>query len=203
MALNFQFDFSGGHLCLDFANTSASWKEQGTQVERLAAYSDLLAFGMQAGLLTQGQAREIATFANTHPSEARRVFQRALELREGIYRIFSAIIAHRVPPPRSMEIINSAYADAIARSRIVRDGDHFQRVWTNHSDSLERVLWPIAAAANDLLTSTMLGQIRECPSEDCSWLFLDNSRNQSRRWCDMKTCGNRAKARRHYERVSS
>ena len=203
MALNFQFDFSGGNLCLDFANTSASWKEQGTQIERLHSYSDLLAFSLQAGLLTPGQAREIATFANAHPSQTRRIFQRALELREAIYRIVSAIIAHRVPPHRSLEIINSAYSEAIARSRLVRTDDHFQRAWTNHSESLERVLWPIATAANDLLTSRMIAHLRECPSEDCSWLFLDHSRNQSRRWCDMKTCGNRAKARRHYERVSS
>jgi predicted RNA-binding Zn ribbon-like protein len=62
------------------------------------------------------------------------------------------------------------------------------------------MLWPIASSAADLLTSERLKKVRLCEAKTCTWLFLDESRNHSRRWCDMKVCGNREKARRHYQR---
>lgn len=67
---------------------------------------------------------------------------------------------------------------------------------------LERILWPIAQSAAELLTSSELGTVRLCEAPDCAWLFLDQSCNRSRRWSDMKVCGNRQKARRHYQRTN-
>ena len=67
-------------------------------------------------------------------------------------------------------------------------------------DALERVLWPVVRSAADLLTSPERGRVRRCGGANCDWLFMDNSRNHSRRWCDMGSCGNRAKARRYYAR---
>jgi predicted RNA-binding Zn ribbon-like protein len=67
---------------------------------------------------------------------------------------------------------------------------------------LDRVLWEAAASAADLLTSPDLARVKTCPGAGCAWLFLDRSRNGTRRWCDMSVCGNRAKARRHYSRVT-
>ena len=66
---------------------------------------------------------------------------------------------------------------------------------------VDSILWPIAQSAADLLTSPDLAAVRMCEAPDCAWLFLDQSRNRSRRWCDMKVCGNRQKARRHYQRM--
>jgi len=68
---------------------------------------------------------------------------------------------------------------------------------------LERINWLIVRSAADLLTSDKLHDVRACSAEDCRWLFLDISKNHSRRWCDMETCGNQAKARRHYRRKKS
>jgi predicted RNA-binding Zn ribbon-like protein len=68
------------------------------------------------------------------------------------------------------------------------------------SAELDRMLWPLATSALSLLLSEEVGRIKECAADDCHWLFLDSSRNQSRRWCDMKACGNRAKARHYYHR---
>jgi len=49
-----------------------------------------------------------------------------------------------------------------------------------------------------LLTSSQrLNQVRQCRGDNCGWLFVDGSKNHSRRWCDMRDCGNRAKVRRH------
>jgi predicted RNA-binding Zn ribbon-like protein len=65
---------------------------------------------------------------------------------------------------------------------------------------MDQMLWPVARSAAELLTSERAGRVRECASETCSWLFLDGSRNGRRKWCDMASCGNRAKARRYYAR---
>ena len=62
------------------------------------------------------------------------------------------------------------------------------------------MMWPIAHEAAELLTANELGRVRECPGPNCGWLFLDMSKNRSRRWCSMEVCGNAAKARRHYQR---
>jgi predicted RNA-binding Zn ribbon-like protein len=69
------------------------------------------------------------------------------------------------------------------------------------SPPLDRPLWTLARAAGDLLTGPELARVRRCGSATCASMFLDTSRNGSRRWCDMETCGNRAKARRHYSRA--
>jgi predicted RNA-binding Zn ribbon-like protein len=78
----------------------------------------------------------------------------------------------------------------------------FRWGWDEESDSLTKVLWPVAKAAADLLTSEghALKRLHQCAASDCGWLFIDMSRNHSRRWCDMSNCGNVAKARRHYHR---
>jgi predicted RNA-binding Zn ribbon-like protein len=61
---------------------------------------------------------------------------------------------------------------------------------------LELPLWILARSAADLLTSEQHAYVRQCASEECTWLFIDRSKNHSRRWCDMGDCGNREKARR-------
>jgi predicted RNA-binding Zn ribbon-like protein len=62
------------------------------------------------------------------------------------------------------------------------------------------VAWWVARSAAELLTSKELTSVRECAGYDCGRLFMDGTKNRSRRWCDMASCGNRAKGRRHYER---
>jgi predicted RNA-binding Zn ribbon-like protein len=82
-------------------------------------------------------------------------------------------------------------------------GERWRWRWAGDAESepaLDRVLWPVARSAAELLTSDDLAAVRECAAPDCRWLFLDRSRNRSRRWCAMATCGNRSKARRHYRR---
>ena len=79
----------------------------------------------------------------------------------------------------------------------------FTWLWAEGGKALDCMLWPIARSAADLLTEGPLAAIRLCEGRDCGWLFLDTSRNRTRRWCDMRICGNRAKARRHHERVKT
>ena len=100
--------------------------------------------------------------------------------------------------PGCSRALNAVLAQALAQLRVVNTGEVFAWDWAGDDPTLDRMLWPIAQSAADLLTSDELGSVKQCSG--CSWLFVDRSRNHSRRWCDMRVCGNRAKARRYYER---
>ena len=194
------FDFTGGHPALDFANTVDDRPGERPK-DHLGRYADLLAWGRQAGVLTDEQARRLAREAERRPAAAAAVLRRAVDLREAIYRIFLAVGGGGEPAPADLTTLNGALADALARARVVPAGvgEGFAWGWAD-DDALERVLWPVARSAADLLVSDQVPHVRVCSAHDCHWLFMDWSRNQSRRWCNMQSCGNRAKARRFQQR---
>jgi predicted RNA-binding Zn ribbon-like protein len=193
------FDLSGGRACLDFANT-LSKRLASRPRERLVGYGDLVAWSRQAGVVTEREAGALLREAQRRPAEAAAVLERAIHLREAIYRIFSAAAGERPAGGGDLATLNAALADALPLLGLVPAGDRFAWEWTTNGQRLDRMLWPVARSAADLLTAGELARVRECEAETCAWLFMDRSRNRSRRWCDMKACGNRAKARRHYER---
>ena len=193
------FTLLAGRLCLDFANT-ADWHASDRPQEGLTSYSVLVAWSRQAGILTEHEAERLLLEATRCPDDAASVLRRAIALREGMYRIFSAV-ARQLPSAESdLVAFNAALTQALGRLRVVRAGDGYGWGWRGDSGELDRMLWPIARSAGELLTSEELGRVRQCAGDPCGWLFLDTSRNRSRRWCDMESCGNRAKARRHYRR---
>ena len=117
-------------------------------------------------------------------------------MREAVWAVFSALASGDVPRDSDLALIGDAAAAGAARSRLVYDRDGVGWSLPSDSDELERPLWEIARSAAELLTSGEHDRIKECASTTCEWVFLDRSRNHSRRWCDMSDCGNRAKARR-------
>ena len=102
--------------------------------------------------------------------------------------------------PADLAALNAALARAASRLRMVARPDRFEWAWAADSEALDRVLWPVVRSAADLLVSEEAAQVRRCAGDTCDWLLLDTSRNHTRRWCDMRDCGNRAKARRYYAR---
>jgi predicted RNA-binding Zn ribbon-like protein len=198
---NYEFELTGGALCLDFANTMPDQKAPETRAEKLVTYADLLSWAVQSEELTVPDARKLLSAANHSPAKTAAALRRGRELRQSIYSIFSALARGNAPPTKDFDVLNRYWKNASVHASVGRSGDKFQKVWVmDENDELDRPLWPVAASAAELLTSEELILARECGSDRCSWLFLDNSRNKSRRWCDMKTCGNREKAKRHYEK---
>lgn len=188
----------GGRLCLDFVNT-VDRETNGYSHEWLNQYLDLVAWGQQTQALTVEQTKHLLKTAKQQPDYAQAVFNQAIQLRETLYRIFSAISARQPPEPQDLTRFNSMLADTYTHSQLVFTGNHFVWSWTD-SHHLEYLLWQVIRSAEELLTDSLLNRVKECAGTDCGWVFLDMSRNRSRRWCDMEDCGNRAKARRHYER---
>jgi predicted RNA-binding Zn ribbon-like protein len=194
----YTFDFSGGRLCLDFVNTAGGTRAQ--PKEHLHAYSDLVAWGRQAGLLSEQEAQRLARAARRRPDDAARTLAGAVAIREALFRVFTNAADSKPQRPEDMELLNTSLARALAQVRLDTTAQGCVRVWGD-GDQLDRMLWPVLRSAMDVLTSQEeRGRIHKCESPTCDWLFLDTSRNRSRRWCDMKSCGNRAKARRYYER---
>lgn len=99
-----------------------------------------------------------------------------------------------------MSVLDGALPAALGRLRLVPGRKRFTWDWAGDVEALDRVLWPVVRSAAELLTSGDLDRVRRCAGDDCAWLFLDRSRNGSRRWCDMTVCGNRSKVRRFYRR---
>ena len=195
------FDLSGGALCLDFANT---WSDRGRpETDHLLAYADLLAFALQTELLSAGEADRLSGRAHREPQAAAAALALSRDLRETLYRSFSALAADRAPEAADLERLNAALPEALSRLRLERRGEELVWAWAAPDDPLETPLWPVLRSAAELLTAEERRRIRECAGSACTWLFLDRSRNRSRRWCSMETCGNRAKAHRHYHRQSA
>jgi predicted RNA-binding Zn ribbon-like protein len=192
------FDFSGGRLCLDFVNTVSG--SRATPKERLNTYHDLVSWGRQAGVLSDREAEHLKDMATRQPEEASRTLAVAISLREALFRIFSGAAECRPQRPEDMEILNTALCRALSHVRLDVTAEGCVRAWAGDA-APDRMLWPVLRSAMDVLTSDdERGRIHVCENPACDWLFLDTSRNHSRRWCDMKSCGNRAKAKRYYER---
>jgi predicted RNA-binding Zn ribbon-like protein len=194
------FDFSGGRLCLDFTNTLTN-RSSSSPTESLNTYRDLIAWSQQADNLNAEEARQLLELAQRQPAEAAEWLISIKQQREAIYRIFQAIAQEQFPQTEDMQQFNYGLAKALAHQILIPAETNFIWSWASDpANNLDRPFWFIARSAADLLTSLELGRVRICASDDCQWLFLDTSKNQSRRWCDMKVCGNRAKARRHQDR---
>lgn len=171
------FKFLGGHPALDFINTvggrtHASVHRYTIDRERLESVRDLDAWLAQAKL------------------RGRTDLDRAIELREALYRIFVAAVGQRRPETKDVAILNGA----LAGQRLTFQGP-------TASFTADDPLTQIARAAAELLTSPEISRVRVCGGESCGWLFLDTSRNRSRQWCDMSDCGNVAKVRRFRDRL--
>ncbi|MEJ2736960.1 MAG: ABATE domain-containing protein [Anaerolineae bacterium] len=189
----------GGRPSLDFANT-ADWQASEQPVEFLTSYAELVAWSQHAGILTPPQGGQLLQSAALDPLYAAAILERAIALREAIYRIFSAISHGHLPQAPDLAVYNAELSRMLTRVQIALEGEEFSWVWGGAGDALDRMLWPVVHDAADLLTSPDLDRVGQCTDDRCGWLFLDMSRNRSRRWCSMEDCGNRAKARQHYQR---
>ncbi|HEV2986264.1 MAG TPA: ABATE domain-containing protein [Vicinamibacterales bacterium] len=186
----------GGHSALDLVNT-VDPREGDGRVEYLRSFEDLLHWAQGAGVLKASEVRQAAQEAARDGRAAARALDRAIALREAIYAVFAAVVTRRPAPADAIDELEAAYRQAMAHARLARKASAFR--WQLHG-GLDIVRWHIARDAVALLESDRLGRIKRCPggSGDCGWLFLDRSKNASRRWCSMEGCGNRAKVRRFH-----
>ncbi|MGQ0815472.1 MAG: CGNR zinc finger domain-containing protein [Gemmatimonadota bacterium] len=193
------FEMIGGRTCLDFVNTG-SQRRVGPFKEKLASYEDLVAWANHAGQLSEEEAGHLRAKAAKDPQGAQAVLERGRALREAIYRVFTARHEGKALPAEDLALISGEHARAAVHRVLTPVGVGSCNFDWQTFDALDRSLWPVAVSAVNLASSESAARVKECATDNCNWLFLDTSKNKSRRWCDMKDCGNRAKARRHYHR---
>ncbi len=189
----------GGRLSLDFTNT-VSGRHAGARKDYLTTYEDLVRWSVHAGALERAATRALHGAARRRPDEAAAVLRRAVELREALFRIFTSASAGQQPSAADLAMLNREWGEALRHLELAGGEPCCTVRYAAPHQALDSMLWAIARSATELLTSDDVRRVKACGDDSCAWLFCDESRNRSRRWCDMRDCGNRAKARRHYAR---
>lgn len=194
------FDLDAGALCLDFANTM-EWRNSDNLHEHLNSYTDVASWAEAAGIVSVERAVQLRHIAQNQPEKAGVALGRAIKLRETIYQIFAGYSEQGTVDEKEMAHFNEALSKAMSHVQVMPSAKGFAWGWTESTEGFEQILWPVARSAGELLTSEQLDRIHQCADDrGCGYLFVDTSRNHSRRWCSMESCGNRAKAQRHYKR---
>jgi len=195
------FELVGGRICLDFTNTVGNYLgvQRGEDRDKIVDYDDLLIFARRVGALDEAARQALVREATGRPKDAERVLGQARQLRRAIFDLLHPD-AERAAREAALAVVDRAVAAARAREHLRAEGEGFVFALEADGAALDRPLWPIALSAAEVLTSPALARVRGCDHETCTWLFVDESKNQSRRWCTMRDCGNRVKAKRHYDK---
>ena len=195
--VNMRFELFAGNLCLEFADTSRAEDKE----EELHSIEDVFQWANKAGVLSSADSGRLAQHYAGNRRQAAADLAKAIGVRDLLRSIFTGIANGRPLRDRDLSELNSALAQTPALLRVREHSGTLGTHWGSTAEGLSQVLFPVLADAANLLASDRLGRVRECDSGECTKLFVDESRNGSRRWCDMNACGNRMKARRHYART--
>jgi predicted RNA-binding Zn ribbon-like protein len=187
------FDFCGGQLAIDFTNTVGD--RGSTPVEHFGTFGDIVAWAEARGVVSRGVASAMRQRAAADPQAAAGAYRSALALREALYNVLAAASSGRRVRPPDLQLVNEHVANTFKHAALAPAGDGFT-LETPADAWLEPVTRPVVRAAVDLLTSDVLTHVGSCADSTCAWLFLDTTRSRTRKWCDMRSCGNRNKVRR-------
>lgn len=194
--------FVSGRVCLDFVNTLRD-KAQLERSQQLEAYDDLVHWSVAAGDLSEHDAEALIALSKSDPVGSAGVVERAERLRESLFEVFAAVTRSQTPSMSDLGAVNGELARISPHLCCLRWSDAEPTLGWSTSLTLDRPLWNVLRSATELLTSADRAWVKMCEHETCAWLFVDETRNHSRRWCDMSVCGNRAKARRFRSRSAS
>ena len=196
---NQPFDLRGGSPALDFVNTAPRLPGE---TEKLATYADLLRFCAAVSAVDKATAGRLTAEGSRHPRLAADALASAIALREALYGLVLASVEGRRADPALVTVIDGWISSALSARRLKPSADGGYELALQASNDLLSILHPVALAAADLLTSR-LDRLRLCEEHEvgkCAWLFLDDTKNGSRKFCSMEECGNRAKQRRFQAR---
>jgi predicted RNA-binding Zn ribbon-like protein len=195
--------FVGGDPSVDFVNT-VDWTSRGLDHDRIPDYARLTRWAEEAGVISPVVGERLRRRASSRPREAAAAYDAAAWLRWVLQRLFTAVAAGE-PPGAALEEFDELLAEALRHLRLDHAAVGRRRrigwAWRGMGDELESPLWPVVRAAAELLASDEAARIRVCDAPECGWLYVDRSRNGLRRWCQMETCGTRAKNERRYRRA--
>ncbi|MEZ4562714.1 MAG: CGNR zinc finger domain-containing protein [Thermomicrobiales bacterium] len=188
----------GGVPCLDLANTEA-YRGSRHEMDLLQSYDMLVAWSLIAGVLQPAEAGPLLHAAAAAPEAAAQVLSRVRELRQAIHVVMQSVAHQTEPPVASLATLNAFLVESQGHNQIVRSNEGYEARF-HPEDDMALPIWRLTDSAARLLLSPEHHRVRECPGHDCGWLFLDTTRNHSRRWCDSADCGNKARVRAYTRR---
>jgi predicted RNA-binding Zn ribbon-like protein len=194
----------GGHLALDFANTVDD-PEGPERYDHAGTYRELVGWSTRIGIVAADQAEALLAAAEEHPRARSAALKRAHFLRHVLIKIFTEVAAKNSgqsadagsTPATHWTELRPFVTDAMTHAELAPEGLTYQLTWPE-TMRLDAMLWPVAVAAGELLTSPQLSRLKKCAG--CPWVFLDQSKNMSRRWCAMDDCGTHEKILRYVAR---
>ena len=191
-------DLIGGHVVIDLVNTVNA--RDAVSVDWLDGYPRLLEWAELTGSFDPDTIRRLRRGATRDPADAARALRSIKELREALHGVLTSIGRKDAPPLDDVRRLERSWKEAVAHGRIAvsNGGTHVQL--GVEASGLAYVEHELAIRALELLQSLPQERTRVCAGPRCGWLFIDRSKAGRRRWCDMATCGNAAKSRRHYGR---
>src|SRR6266853_4167868 len=196
------FRCPGGALCLDFCNSGQSARGP-SGPEWIASFPDLIDWLEAAQALAAGQAARLRRAGAASPRAAAQVWGRAIKFREALFRVLNAKAEGGAVAREDLSNIEAEHARAVSFARLSRTGEAYAWSLDPSTSALEAAMQPLVESAVSLLTSAKLERLGRCGRSTCTWLFIDETRNHSRRWCEMASCGNVLKVRRHREKARS
>jgi predicted RNA-binding Zn ribbon-like protein len=189
----------GCELAFDFTNTTSG---QGgpRHREHLQTAEDVVIWAHHAKIIAEKSARDLRRKLARRPRLARELRQRALALRNIVHGIGVALAAGRPLRSTGVDRLTQIHAGCLRFAHLTRSRGVYVWSWESSERPVEAILGPITLSALSLLNQADLSRVKQCPGEDCGWLFFDTTKNKSRRWCEMEVCGNRAKQKRLRQR---
>jgi predicted RNA-binding Zn ribbon-like protein len=191
------WDFCGGQLAIDFTNTVGSRGD--TPEEHFITYADVVSWAQTRRVLPAAHARRLLHEAELRPAAAVDALSSLRALRESLYRTMAAIVSGRKPSATDLAVLNTSMRTSYAGAQLRPHDGRLELAFAREDERMhldEAIATPVVRAAIDLLTTSAIDRVRLCADSTCGWLFADTTRSGTRRWCDMKVCGNRNKVRR-------
>lgn len=187
----------GGNAALDLCNSRSGPHDGGTDIDALVETDHIVPWALHAGVITADEADELnRRTASSSAADAADSLAALLGLRAQAHAVFAALAAGAEPESAALGALRQADLDAVGRAAQVRDGDRYGFSWPASTPAA--VVDRVAHAAAQLLRDGPLSRVKQCAG--CSFLFVDESKNGSRRWCSMDDCGREAKMRLYVER---
>ncbi|WP_080779288.1 CGNR zinc finger domain-containing protein [Chryseobacterium phocaeense] len=188
-------------LCCNFVNTVNSWKSE-YNYDYLNNYNDFIDWCFKLGIFHSQRLQILRELESVHPQEALAALNRIREIRRILQGLISAV-AQRNDDKKLLFLpeANLLVVDALSRQRLQYDGNKFFMDQIDTSNDFLFPVWKVLNSLVHLLTDHNLKRIKECPT--CGWVFLDETRNASRKWCNPKYCGTSDKMKRYNKRKSS
>lgn len=185
----------GGALPFHFINTVRDRKVEHVH-NYLTDYQDIISWCRRLELMKEEKLKKLENYASKNINEAQSAYAKAIDLRETMYILFSAIASHDLPGEEILKKFNAFLSEALSELFLRFDQDHYFFDIDSRTVNLDKPIWIVLKDTYRLLNEDDRNRMKEC--QKCGWIFLDHTKNNTKLWCNPQICGSTSKATRYY-----